>query len=82
VAEGADIAMAVTTEEGRPQRQPVFCLLRSTLLEDLEQALQAGERKIDRWTARHRMVEVPFDDADAFFNANTPEELQALSRQR
>ena len=81
-AEGADVAMAVTVEQGQRQRQPVFCLLRSTLLEDLEQALQAGERKIDRWTARHRMVEVVFDDADAFFNANTPEELTALGRRQ
>jgi molybdopterin-guanine dinucleotide biosynthesis protein A len=74
----ADIAMAVTLEDGQLQRQPVFCLLRSTLLEDLEQALQAGERKIDRWTARHCTVEVRFDDAAAFFNANTADELRRL----
>jgi molybdopterin-guanine dinucleotide biosynthesis protein A len=77
-AERADIAMAVTLEDGQLQRQPVFCLLRSTLLEDLEQALQAGERKIDRWTARHRTVEVRFDDPAAFFNANTADELRRL----
>ena len=78
-AEGAEIAMAATFEDGRPQRQPVFCLLRTSLLESLVKALQAGERKIDRWTAQHRCVEVLFDDAAAFFNANTPQDLQALA---
>jgi len=43
-------------------------------------ALQEGERKIDRWTARHRCVQVLFDDSAAFFNANTPQELAQLQR--
>jgi molybdopterin-guanine dinucleotide biosynthesis protein A len=42
--------------------------------------LHAGERKIDRWTARHRVATVVFDDAGAFFNANTAAELQELQR--
>ena len=37
-----------------------------------------GQRKIDRWTALHRCAVVPFDDALAFANANTLEELQQL----
>ena len=47
---------------------------------------QAGGRKIDTWTAQHRTVLVPFDQAgdapDAFFNANTLAELHALESQR
>jgi len=39
---------------------------------------QSGQRKIDKWTAQHRCVEVPFDDAQAFANANTLTELQQL----
>jgi len=74
----ADIAMAATREGGVQRTQPVFCLLRAMLMEDLMAFLQAGERKIDRWTARHRCTVVEFDDAAAFFNANTPEELQQL----
>jgi molybdenum cofactor guanylyltransferase len=74
----AEIAMAATVENGARQVQPVFCLLRSTLLESLVAYLHAGERKIDRWTARHRCAEVVFDDAAAFFNANTMAELQQL----
>ncbi len=77
-AEGADIAMAATLEDGQARTQPVFCLLRTELMEDLVAYLQAGERKIDRWTARHRVAVVPFDDAAAFFNANTVAELQQL----
>ncbi|MBT9487928.1 MAG: molybdenum cofactor guanylyltransferase MobA [Rubrivivax sp.] len=77
-AEGADIAMAATNEDGVLRTQPVFCLLRTELMEDLVAYLQAGERKIDRWTARHRVAVVPFDDAAAFFNANTVAELQQL----
>lgn len=79
-AEGADIAMAATVEDGVVQVQPVFCLLRTTLLEDLVAFLHAGERKIDRWTGRHRCAQVVFDDAGAFFNANTLDELQRLQR--
>ncbi len=65
-----------------PFAQPVFCLLRATLLDSLAGFLRQGGRKVDSWTASHRTVLVPFDrpgDApDAFFNANTLAELQAL----
>jgi len=77
--EDAEIAMAATREpDGALQLQPVFCLLHTALIESLTAFLQAGERKIDRWTARHRCVQVVFDDALAFFNANTADELRAL----
>ena len=78
--EGAEIAMAATLEDGRVQVQPVFCLVDAMLLESLAAYLKSGERKIDRWTAQHRCTTVVFDDADAFFNANTLAELQALER--
>lgn len=47
------------------------------LREELRAALLAGERKIDRWTARFgcASAEWPTDPVDPFFNANTPEEL-------
>jgi len=79
-AEGADIAMAATTENGQTMAQPVFCLLKSDLLESLVKYLQAGQRKIDRWTGQHRVATVTFDDASAFDNANTLDELQRLQR--
>ncbi|MGC3987806.1 MAG: molybdenum cofactor guanylyltransferase MobA [Pseudorhodoferax sp.] len=82
-AQDAEIAMAATREDGpdgvwRPQ--PVFCLLRTGLVESLVAFLHAGERKFGLWASRHRKIEVAFDDAAAFFNANTPQELQQLQR--
>ena len=78
VREDADIAMAATLEDGRVQVQPVFCLLKTMLLESLVRYLQGGDRKIDRWTAQHRCAQVMYEDAPAFFNANTLEELHRL----
>jgi molybdenum cofactor guanylyltransferase len=74
----AEIAMATTMEDGQEQVQPVFCLLKSELMESLVAFLHAGERKIDRWARQHACVNVPFDDASAFANANTLEELRQL----
>jgi molybdopterin-guanine dinucleotide biosynthesis protein A len=76
----AEIAMAATRDGGEPAAQPVFCLLQAALMESLIGFMQSGERKIDRWTAMHRCVLVEFDDAAAFFNANTVEELRRLQR--
>ncbi len=92
-ADNADIAMVAAPESAatatqdtaspaiiRPQ--PVFCLLRVELLESLADFTQAGGRKIDAWTAQHKVALVPFDlphdDPRAFFNANTLAELQSL----
>ena len=80
VAEDAEMAMAATLEDGQLQRQPVFCLMAATLLESLVAFLQSGQRKIDRWTDAQRCATVVFDDAAAFFNANTLDELQRLQR--
>ncbi len=83
----ADIAMAAAPEAGRDgqmqvRTQPVFCLLRTELLESLVRFTQEGGRKIDAWTALHPTVVVPFDqpgdNPQAFFNANTLAELHQL----
>jgi molybdopterin-guanine dinucleotide biosynthesis protein A len=85
--EDAEIAMAAgleTDEQGQTQirTQPVFCLLRVELLESLVKFTQGGGRKIDAWTAQHKTVVVPFDQAGddplAFSNANTLLELKQL----
>ena len=77
--EAADLAMPVTTEaDGRRQTHPVFCLMRASLLENLAEFLARGGRKIDAWTQTQRCVEVPFPDAQAFFNVNTAEDLRRL----
>jgi len=81
----APIAMASAPDGPQDptlRRQPVFCLLRTSLLPSLEQYLQEGGRKIDAWTQAQGQVEVafnqPHDAGRAFFNANTLAELQAL----
>ena len=72
---GAQLAVARTGD----QAHPVFCLMRRTVHPSLRDFLAAGERKIDRWYSRLRVVEVAFDDeADAFLNINTREELANL----
>ncbi len=77
-AADAQIAMAATLEDGALQVQPVFCLMKSEVLESLVRFTQSGQRKIDKWTASLRCVEVPFDECQAFANANTADELKAL----
>ena len=78
VAEGAEVAIAATTEDGRVQPQPVFCLMHTGLLASLVAFTHAGQRKIDRWTGSQRCATVLFDDPAAFANANTLAELQRL----
>ena len=78
LAEDAEIAIAATHEDGQLQLHPVFCLMRSELMESLVAFTASGQRKIDRWTGQHRCATVVFDEASAFFNANTADELQRL----
>ena len=75
----AELAVAKTGD----QAHPVFCLMRRDVHASLAAFLASGQRKIDRWYATHRFVEVPFDDeADAFLNINTREELASLEPPR
>jgi molybdopterin-guanine dinucleotide biosynthesis protein A len=79
-ADDAEIAIAATREGGELRLQPVFCLMRTTVLESLVRFTTAGRRKIDAWTATLREIAVEFDDAPSFVNANTLAELQQLQR--
>lgn len=83
IAQNADLAMAAAPEaDGTVRPQPVFCLLKTDLLDSLVQFTHQGGRKIDAWTGQHRCAIVPFDlpgdSAHAFANANTLAELQQL----
>jgi molybdopterin-guanine dinucleotide biosynthesis protein A len=67
-----DLAVAKTGD----QPHPVFALVRKPVRGNLERFLSGGGRKIDAWYASLKVVEVAFDDeADAFRNINTREEL-------
>ena len=83
----ADIAVAASTASngnaataiaatGTIQTQPVFMLLRTTLIADLTTYLNEGGRKMETWYKRHHYTEVLFPDALAFRNINTPDELR------
>ena len=74
---GADLAVAKTGD----QPHPVFSLVRREALPGLTRFLESGGRKIDAWYASLETVEVDFgDEAEAFSNINTRDELQAWDR--
>jgi molybdopterin-guanine dinucleotide biosynthesis protein A len=77
----ADIATVTTTDAaGQVSLHPVFALLRTGLADDLAAFLDAGERKVRAWYARHKTVEVAFADERAFYNINSLQELADLQR--
>lgn len=80
IADGAPIALAASGGHNHP----VIGLWPVALADDLNAALQGGIRKVVQWTAQHGFVTVDFPfltlnghQVDPFFNANTPEELDA-----
>lgn len=74
---GAEICVAHNGE----RMQPVFSLMRTSLLDSLLDFLRRGERKIDRWYAEHRTAVADFSDKpDAFLNVNTPGDLEKIEQ--
>lgn len=68
-------------------RHPVIGLWPVKLATDLEQQLAAGVRKVVLWTGQHGFTTVDFPvlrhhgmEIDPFFNANTPEDLDAARK--
>jgi len=66
---------------GGQVRHPTFGLWPVALRDDLRAALEGGLRKIVLWTDAHGGREALFEDAAAFFNVNTPGDLD-LARRR
>ena len=72
---GAEIAVPKTGQ----WQQPVFCMVRRGVLDHLADYLKNGGRKVDAWYATLNLVEVAFDDeAEAFSNINTSDELKTF----
>ena len=72
--EAADISVAHDGE----RMQPVFCLLKTALRQSLNDYLDGGGRKIDRWFARHKLAIADFSDRpETFANINTPGDIKA-----
>jgi len=77
--ESTDAELAVARTGDQPH--PVFTLMRRDVLPSLQRFLGSGQRKIDRWYGELRVAEVAFDDeADAFLNINTRDELAKLEK--
>ncbi|MEM7636926.1 MAG: molybdenum cofactor guanylyltransferase MobA [Pseudomonadota bacterium] len=77
--QGADMACAAS--EGR--NHPVFGLWPVRLKDDLHSALVDEDiRKVDLWTARHKLVAVEFTASgfDPFFNVNRPDDVPEAER--
>jgi molybdopterin-guanine dinucleotide biosynthesis protein A len=78
-AEDAELACAASTG----QAHPVFGVWPVRLRDELRRAVaEEGVRRIDAWTARHRLATVAFPalPVDPFFNANRPEDLAEAER--
>lgn len=59
--------------------QPVYALIRTDLVQDLETFLHSGDRKIDRWYTQHNFARVDFSgQKNMFANINRPEDHAAL----
>jgi molybdopterin molybdotransferase len=80
--DGADLAVAVTEENGLRQPHPVFCLLKTSLAPVLSAYLAQGGRRMDGWYPQIKVSEVLFEDVDAFRNINTLDELRSLDSAR
>lgn len=70
--------LAVARAAGR--MQPVCLLAHRTLAPHLAAYLAAGGRRVGAWLAQANAVGVDFDDAAAFGNVNTPDELVQAQR--
>lgn len=73
--DNTDMACAVSNE----RTHPPIALWPVRLKNDLRRAMvEEDMRKIDLWTARYKISQVPFEnkDIDPFFNINKPENLE------
>ncbi len=75
VKKDADISVAHDGE----RIQPVFVLLKTSLLDSMLDFLNKGERKIDKWFEQHKLAVTDFSDKpDTFININNRDELSMI----
>lgn len=75
-AENTGLALAASPSG----RQPTFGLWPVSLRDDLRTALNDGLRKVVMWTQKHDAGMAEFPDDAAFFNVNTPQDLQTAEQ--
>lgn len=72
----AQIAVAATAEHNHN----TVCLCRRDLLPGLLEYLEQGGRRVGEWQSQLKRAQIMFDDERIFHNANTPEDLELLTR--
>lgn len=75
----APMAIAAAGPAGAERLHPVFALVPRERLPALLDYLEGGGRRVAEWLRGQGAATVRFDDARAFDNLNTPEELQAAA---
>ncbi len=79
IAGEADLTVAVSGD----RTQPVVGAWDVQLRDDLRKAIQEENiHKVDKWTSRYRIIEVPFSSSpiDPFFNTNKLEDMEEAER--
>jgi molybdenum cofactor guanylyltransferase len=76
----ARLAYAATEAGGAVQAQPVFALMECSLHAELRAYVSSGSRKVQAWLEQQQAVQVLFEDAAAFANANRAADLTALHK--
>ncbi len=75
------LATVITPSAGGHQIHPVFSLLHRRLEVSLVAYLNGGGRSMHQWLKQHSALQVSFEDAAAFANLNTVQELEELQSQ-
>ena len=79
IASHEETGASIVVAHDGDRLQPVHALIKVDLLPSLQQFLESGDRKIDRWYAQHDFRRADFSDcADMFRNINTPDDQQSL----
>ncbi len=80
----AQIATVRAPENGVLRAQPVFTLMRTEVMENLQKFMTGKDKKIQTWSASLNQVFVDFDtpgdDPAAFCNINSTEELERIEK--
>jgi len=75
--EEAEISVAHNGE----RLQPVFCMMRKTMMPSINDYLQKGGRKIDEWFEQHSLAIADLSgNPECFENVNTKEDIAILEK--
>ncbi|MGA1351081.1 MAG: hypothetical protein ACO308_02825 [Burkholderiaceae bacterium] len=76
--QGAYLAVAATQGKEGLRLQPVFSLVHVDLQGSLRQFLESGQRRFTDWLTQQNASLVLFEQSEAFANANSLKDLDAL----